>query len=119
MKTKFLLLLFISVSTYSQISKEEIESIIKPNKIDRVYLFNSNLQTKYEISPRKISDPGTKISSTYLEITSRIENNISYMPNGLKVKSKHTTYYIPYVKIKLIAVENYLEFQYLNIELDK
>ena len=41
------------------------------------------------------------------------------MPNGLKVKSKHTTYYIPYVKIKLIAVENYLEFQYLNIELDK
>lgn len=94
-----------------------MEDLIKPHKIDRVYIFNSNLISKYEISPKKITSPETRLTSNYLEVTDLIGGDVSYLNNGLKIKSKHTTFYIPYLKIKLIAVENYLEFQYINIEL--
>ena len=114
-----LLLLFLSTCliSHSQITKEELEELIKPSKITKVYIFNSNLISNYEISPKNITNQVTRKTSSYLEVTKLSGGDITYMKNGLKVKSKFTTFYIPYHKIKLIAVENYLDFQYLNIDL--
>ena len=120
LKFKLLLLFLLTcLISHSQITKEELEDLIKSSKINRVYIFNSNLISKYEISPKSITNKETRKTSSYLEVTKVEGGDTTYMENGFKVKSKFTTFYIPYHKIKLIAIENYSDFQYLNIELQQ
>ena len=76
-----------------------MEDLIKPHKIDRVYIFNSNLISKYEISPKKITSPETRLTSNYLEVTDLIGGDVSYLNNGLKIKSKHTTFIFHILKL--------------------